>query len=368
MKSNKKPKEESIMYPRIEDLSNRESDIQKEIIETMSNSYYYTKETPLQKCLAYYFDEWKEVTHSSAVFNGYPLYNLLTMKKGKYHASIMDVIRPMFPGLESNDITDLASWSTSSWVKDVNLDNEDPVLRNYALAAAINTEFDVYLSAGNIQGVLELKLKANFGKNYLVYQPFRQLLALNILSRLYGNKYYSLYLVTMKNEELLVNDLKAHYPQYLDDSLINMDLIKPLSWKMIKEWMDREGTKNFPELIKLNGRLKEYIETASDDSESREIQVPQFISETFNLRPTGAGRILNINGSEIIGFYAKEVEIYFSEVPSEIRNTWIQRFEDAGFGPTPKKSYWRLKHHADISLKTESLLKEFISDALKKCK
>lgn len=221
------------MLPNIGESLKTESTIQKEIIETMANPYIFTDTTPLQKCLAYWFDEWKDVLPCSTIaFNVFPLYTLSTLQNGKHNPLMIDVISQMLPKLDLKELKSMASWASESWVKKVKFDDDMSMLRSHAVASTISTEFDVYMAADNVQCCLELKLEAEFGKNFLLYQPFRQLLQLNILGKLYNIDNYYLYLVTMEKEATLKRHLSNHYPPYIKD-FINIDLIKTLSWTMI---------------------------------------------------------------------------------------------------------------------------------------
>lgn len=356
------------MLPNISEIMKTESTIQKEIIETMANSYIFTDVTPLQKCLAYWFDEWKEFSPCSTVaFNVFPLYTLSTIQNGKHNPLMIDVISQMLPELCIKDLKSMASWASDSWVKKVRFDDDISMLRSHAIASTISTEFDVYMVADNVQCCLELKLEAEFGKNFLLYQPFRQLLQLNILSKLYNIDNYYLYLVTMEKEATLKRHLSNHYPQYIKD-FINIDLIKTLSWTMIREWLDTEGLKQYPILYKLRQRLDEYISTSkafSRDLRRDLIKVPQFIFDTYYIRPTRGGEILELNGLDILGFYPGEVTVGFPVLSLDIQSKWITRFEDEGFKATPKQNYWSFKFDSNIPQKVENLLREFLEDICK---
>lgn len=353
------------MLPNISETVKTESTIQKEIIETMANPYLFTDVTPLQKCLAYWFDEWKTVSPCNTLaFNVFPLYSLSTIENGKHNELMIDTISQMLPELDMKDFRSMASWASESWVKKVRINDDISLLRNYAVASTISTEFDVYMAADNVLCCLELKLEAEFGRNFLLYQPFRQLLQLNILSRLYNINNYYLYLVTMEKESTLKRYLSNHYPQYIKD-FINVDLIKTLSWKMIREWLDIEGLQQYPILYKLRQRLDEYISTSkafSRDIRRDLIRIPQFMLETYYIRPTRGGDILELNDLDIIGFYPSEITIGFPLLPLDIQDKWITRFEYDGFKATPKQNYWSFKYDSEIPQKIENLLREFLED------
>ncbi|MCF6094732.1 hypothetical protein L1765_12250 [Microaerobacter geothermalis] len=121
-------------------------------------------------------------------------------------------------------------------------------------------------------------------------------------------------------------------------------------------------------LYKLRQRLDEYISTSkafSRDLRRDQIKVPQFIFDTYYIRPTKGGEILELNGLDILGFYPGEVIVGFPVLSLDIQSKWITRFENDGFKATPKKNYWSFKFDSNIPQKVENLLREFLEDIRK---
>lgn len=52
------------------------------------------------------------------------------------------------------------------------------------------------------------------------------------------------------------------------------------------------------------------------------------------------------------GFNLGEVIINFNTLPSDIRNVWVHRFEDEGFGPTPQKNILEIKVSSGLFLES----------------
>ncbi|MFA6293782.1 MAG: hypothetical protein WC637_18485 [Victivallales bacterium] len=346
----------------------REDQLQKEIIETLSNPYLFkSEEIPIVKCLRHYFPECKiGGALSEVAFNVFPLYELDKYNKYEFDKRIMKVLKERIPCLDIGESKSLDSFCYAPWVKDVTSDSDRLALVNYSLAMSLRTEFDVYASFKDISCALELKLNSDFVDKSLIYQPWRQLFQLFLLNLIYGKdeKRAYVYLVTMEDDERLLRRVNENYPGHLDE-YIQKDNMKILSWKMIKKWLDDESGHN-KELLAIRSRLDKYYMENYKATKTENPKDGTLLSMVRHLnlkeRMTSAGYVIEHDGEGFIWYYKHEIDVSLPVLDNYMMQKWVSMLESAGFKATPKRIYWKYKYSGVVPIEIEKLLIEMLKE------
>ncbi len=352
----------------ISEVVRREDQLQKEIIETLSNPHLFkSEEIPIVKCLRHYFPECKlGGSLAEVVFNVYPMYEMDKYNKYEFDKDIMEVLKKRIPCLDIGNFKSLDSFAYAPWVKDVTLGSDRNTLINYSVAAAIRTEFDVYIAFEDISCALELKLNSDFVNKILVYQPWRQLFQLSLLNLIYGRdeKQSYVYLVTMKDDEATLKRVNEKFPEYLSD-YIKRDNLKILSWKMIKKWLNDEAAHD-KELRSIHSRLDKYYMESYKASKIEEPKDNTLLSMVRHLnlkeRMTSSGYVIEHNGEGFIWYYKHEIEVTLPVLDNYMKLKWVSILESAGFIATPKRTYWKFKHSGAVPSEIEKILIEMLKE------
>lgn len=357
------------MFPLISEIVYSEGQLQKEVIETLSNPHLFEEEElPIIKCLNYYFPEFKFAGRTKEIlFNIYSLYEIVSFNKSKYNKEIAKLLQSNIEEFDLAEFDTLSEWAYGPWFKEVNYNSDTATKVNYAVAAAIRTELDVFISTDRINAALELKLRSDFVDKFLIYQPWRQLFQLYLLNLLYGreDEQCFLYLVTMKDDKQILERVIDRYPEYISH-YIKKENIKVLSWNMILNWIDKEGSKKYKSLIAVCSRLEKYYikhYKKEQDEYLAEVSLPAII-KSLNIveRKTTAGHVIEYKGEGLIWLYPEEIDISFPVLDNYFKTKWIPEFEKLDFTSTAKKTYWKYSYKGSIPSEVERKLIKFIKD------
>lgn len=346
----------------------REDQLQKEIIETISNPYLFkSEEIPIVKCLKHYFPECRlGGSLTEVAFNVFPMYELDKYNKYEFDKIIVEILKKKIPCFDIGNSKSLDSFCYAPWVKDVSLDGDRDALINYSVAMTLRTEFDVYIAFKDISCALELKLNSDFVDKNLIYQPWRQLFQLSLLNLIYGKdeKQSYVYLVTMEDDEALLKRVNVKFPEHLGE-YIRKENMKVLSWKMIKKWLDNETAQN-KELLAIQSRLDKYYmknhKTSKSESPCENTLLSMVRQLNLKERRTSAGYVVEHDGDGFIWYYKSEIDVSLPLLDNYLKQKWTHKLESAGFKATPKSTYWKFNYSGALPSDIEKLLIELLKE------